>query len=93
VPGTCLAPWTRILIGLVGGLMRYLILAQPLGHAVVNQAFFQDWRAVAVVGFVGGFAERLVATVFQRTAAGLQDSSGTPVQAVRRSDGHRPALS
>lgn len=83
---------TRIAIGLIAGLMLYLLLAQPFGHAVINQTLLDDWKAIAVIGFVAGFAERLVPTVFQRTAAGLEESSGTPVQAARSSHGHSPAL-
>ena len=83
---------TRIAVGLIAGLMLYLVLVQPLGHAVFKESFFEDWKAVAVIGFVGGFAERLVPVVFQRTAAALEDSSGTPVQAARKREATGRAL-
>ena len=80
----------RILIGLVAGLMLYLVLQHPLGKSgagALNPGFLQDWGVVAIVGFVGGFAERLVPTVFRNAAAAIESSSGTPVQEIRRRDG------
>ena len=81
-----LMAWIRICLGLIAGPMLYLLVQQPLPNVMINPAILQDWDAVAIIGFLGGFAERLVPTVFRRTAAALEESSGTPVQAVRRSD-------
>ena len=81
-----LMAWARIAFGLIAGLMLYLIVGHPLGNTMIRPGLFQNWEMVAIVGFLGGFAERLVPTVFRRTAAILEDSSGTPVQAARKFD-------
>jgi hypothetical protein len=79
--------WIRIGIGLIAGLMLYLAVGQPFSIVRIDPRVVQTWEAVAVLGFLGGFAERLVSTVFGRTAAVWEDSSGTPVQAIRKSEG------
>lgn len=79
-----LMAWTRIGVGLIGGLMLYLAMGKLLGNAMINPALLRDWEVVAIIGFTGGFAERLVHTVFQRAASALEESSGTPVQAARK---------
>jgi hypothetical protein len=76
----------RIVIGLIAGSMLYLAVGQPLSIVRIDPDLVQTWQAVALLGFLGGFAERLVPTVFGHAAAALEDSSGTPVQAVRHSD-------
>lgn len=79
-----LMAWIRIGIGLISGLMLYLFLRHPLGNGMISSSLLQDWGVVAIVGFLGGFAERLVPTVFQGTATALENGSGTPVQEARR---------
>ena len=81
-----LMAWIRILIGLIAGVMLYLVVRHPLGNAMIKPDLLDNWEMVAIVGFLGGFAERLVATVFRRSAATLEDHSGTPVQAARKFD-------
>ena len=41
------------------------------------------WQAAAVLGFVAGFAERLVPNMMRWTAGQMEPSFGTPAQAVR----------
>ena len=73
----------RIVIGLLSGLVLYMFLRHPLSGGSIHTALQQDWGTAALVGFLGGFAERLVPTVFQGTAAAFE-GSGTPVQAARQ---------
>ena len=40
-------------------------------------------EVAAVVGFIGGFAERLVPNILRQTVAKIEPADGTPVQAVR----------
>jgi hypothetical protein len=41
------------------------------------------WQAMAVLGFVAGFAERLIPNLLRQTAGKMEAAVGTPVQAVR----------
>ena len=73
----------RITIGLIGGLSFFLLAQSALGRSLVNAGVIGGWEGAALMGFIGGFAERLVQTVFQQTAAGIEGRIGTPVQRVR----------
>jgi len=73
----------RIMIGLIGGFAFYLWAKSSLGSALVNEKTISGWQGAALIGFIGGFAERLVQSVFQRTATGLEGKTGTPVQRAR----------
>ncbi len=73
----------RIMLGLIGGLSFFLFAQSPLGRAFVNQDIVSGWKGAALIGFLGGFAERLVQTVFRRTASGMEGKTGTPVQHAR----------
>ena len=73
----------RMTIGLIGGLAFFLLARSVLGQSIVNPAATNGWEGAALMGFLGGFAERLVQTVFQRTAAGIEAKTGTPVQRAR----------
>jgi hypothetical protein len=41
------------------------------------------WQSVALLGFVGGFAERLIPSMLHQAADKMETAVGTPVQAVR----------
>lgn len=73
----------RITIGLIGGLAFFLLAQSALGKSLVNAGVIDGWEGAALMGFVGGFAERLVQTVFQRTADGIETKTGTPAQRAR----------
>lgn len=79
----------RVGIGLMGGFMLFLICNEAVARNLFNPAFVSadmlaGWQGVALVGFLGGFAERLVRTMFKRTAEAVMDTSGTPVQLARK---------
>ncbi|MGJ0426858.1 hypothetical protein [Methylocystis sp.] len=74
----------RVGIGLIGGAMLYLIIEKTsVGKAIFSEEFLRSWRCAALLGFLGGYVERLVQTVFQRTGNAIEDSFGTPVQKAR----------
>lgn len=73
----------RVLIGLIGGFALYLLATSSLGSSLINGSLLQEWRGAALIGFIGGFAERLVQSLFLRTAAGIEGKAGTPVQRAR----------
>ena len=70
----------RIGIGLVSALIFYLLSRESLGGAVIRPEVVQGPEGAALVGFLAGFAERLVPTVFRRATEAFEESSGTPVQ-------------
>jgi cellobiose-specific phosphotransferase system component IIC len=49
----------------------------------VNATDLVIWQAVAVLGFVAGFAERLIPILLRQTADKIESTVGTPVQAAR----------
>jgi len=73
----------RVLIGLIGGFALYLLATSSLGSSLINAELLKEWRGAALIGFIGGFAERLVQSLFLRTAAGIEGKAGTPVQRAR----------
>ena len=87
----------RVLTGFTAGVLLLLLITHTvLGKAI--QALFEpestvDWQNISLVGFLGGFAERLVPSLlatFERRAesgtsvdaGGLPTSPGTPVPPV-----------
>jgi hypothetical protein len=80
----------RILMGLVAALFLALLAQTSLANSLLSNNF-QTWTGAAVIGFIGGFAERLVQTIAQRSAGAMGDGDGdgTPVQ-VARSQRPRP---
>jgi len=87
----------RVLTGFTAGVLLLLLITHTvLGKAI--QALFEpestvDWQSISLVGFLGGFAERLVpsllATFERRAETGTSDdaggsstSRGTPVPPV-----------
>ena len=72
---------TRIGFGVLAGPILFVlastILYQPMGLNLDPQT------GAAVVGLVGGFAERIIPNILLRTAGQIQSPAGTPVQAAR----------
>jgi len=79
---------TRVGIGLVAGpvllLLSHTIFSEPMRNVVVGKD--GEWQGVVVLGLIGGFAERLIPNLLQRTADKIETPApaGTPVQAVRQ---------
>jgi len=73
----------RILIGLIGGFSVLLLANNALGGGLTHTRMVDGWQGTALIGFLGGFAERMVQTVFQRTSSSLERKKGTPVQGAR----------
>jgi hypothetical protein len=72
---------TRIGFGVLAGPILFL-----LAPAILHQLMGLDLHlrsGAAVVGLVGGFAERLIPNILLRTASQIQSPAGTPVQAAR----------
>ena len=46
----------RVCIGLVGGLMLFLLAGSSQGKMLVNQQPLSSWHGAAIIGFLGGFA-------------------------------------
>jgi hypothetical protein len=76
----------RILMGAIGGLVLVLIASSPLKDALVKAASLQAPQSVAILGFLGGFAERLVQTIAQRAANAIAQKTGTAVLAARNAE-------
>jgi len=57
-------------------------IADPIGADAKNVGL---WQAVAMLGFVAGFAERLIPNIVRQTAGKIESAVGTPVQAARNS--------
>ena len=88
---------TRVLIGVMSAVALLLfadtLMTDLLGKLTDGVKHVTEiggnqllWPAVAVLGFVGGFAERLIPNILRQTVSKLglpTDSDGTPVQAVR----------
>jgi hypothetical protein len=81
---------TRVGIGLITGpillLLGSTILSEPIKGLVPMMG---EWRGAAVLGLIGGFAERLIPNLLTRTIGQIETPVGTPVQAVR-SEAMRP---
>ncbi len=80
--------FTRIAIGLVAGSILLLLSHTVFSEAMRNVVMGKDgdWQGIVVLGLIGGFAERLVPNLLQRTADKIEAPApaGTPVQAVRQ---------
>jgi hypothetical protein len=74
----------RVGTGVVAGLLL-LLLAPIILSDVVKNLFVNGSEAemAVVLGFVGGFAERLIPNIMRWTGQQLEPSFGTPSQAVR----------
>jgi len=83
----------RVGIGIIAGIVLFLFSPTILGEPLTQ--FVPGWRspsqlpqpqAAAALGFVAGFAERLVPNILRWTSAQLEPSVGTPAQAVRNEE-------
>jgi hypothetical protein len=83
---------TRIGIGFVSGplllLLGLTVLKEPLSGLLPKMG---EWQQTAVLGFIGGFAERLVPNLLKRTSSEIAAPAGTPVQAARSEETSRDA--
>jgi hypothetical protein len=83
----------RVGIGVVAGMVFLLfaptVLGDPLMHLVPGWQTppqLVQPQAAAALGFVAGFAERLVPNILRWTGAQFESSVGTPAQAVRKEE-------
>ncbi len=77
---------TRVGIGLIAGLILLLLNPTILGVQVKGlipmMGGAEVWQGAAVLGLIGGFAERLIPNLLRRTVDKMESPVGTPVQAV-----------
>jgi hypothetical protein len=73
--------YTRIGFGFLAGPVLLLFASTIVDHPLGLDPTL--WSGAAVVGLVGGFAERLIPNILLRTASQIQSPAGTPVQAAR----------
>ena len=76
----------RIGIGVVAGIVILVLARTILGDAIGKHFTNLYWEAVAAVGLIAGFTERLVPSLLQRTANQINSSAGTPVQAAQQQE-------
>ena len=83
----------RVFMGVISGVVIVLMAGTVLSDSINRLTAFEvnlliniPWPAVALLGFIGGFAERLVPNILQRSAEKMQGSFGTPAQAMRAAD-------
>ena len=76
----------RIGIGVVAGIVILVLARTILGEAIGKHIASLYWEAVAAVGLIAGFTERLVPSLLQRTANQIESSAGTPVQATQQQE-------
>ena len=58
--------------GLLGGLMPFLLASSSLGVTLIKPETLALWQGAAIIGFLGGSAERLVQTIFRRTGDAME---------------------
>jgi hypothetical protein len=79
----------RVGMGIIAG-ATLLLLATTILHDTVAKIVPMSsdvgvpWETAALLGLIGGFAERFIPNLLRRTAVAMLPSDGTPVQAVRR---------
>jgi hypothetical protein len=87
----------RVLMGFMSAIALLLftdtLLSDMLGKLIGSGKHITDpigadtqrvlWQAVAMLGFVAGFAERLIPQIVRQTADKIESAVGTPVQAIR----------
>jgi hypothetical protein len=76
----------RIGIGVVAGIVILVLARTILGDGIGKHVATMYWEAVAAVGLIAGFTERLVPSLLQRTANQWESSAGTPVQAAQQQE-------
>jgi hypothetical protein len=80
----------RVGMGVVAAIVLLLLFASTtVGQTIVKQLIGSDmtngvpWETAAILGFIAGFAERLVPNLLHQTIDKIESPSGTPVQAFR----------
>jgi hypothetical protein len=63
-------------------LLANTIFDEPF-HKLYPSIEWTSWQSAAMLGLIGGFAERLIPNLLQQTAGKMGPTVGTPVQAVR----------
>jgi hypothetical protein len=80
---------TRVGMGVIAAI-ALLLLASTVFGEMMKKMFAMNDRILAdvaaVLGLVGGFAERLVPNLLRQTIGKIESTVGTPVQAVRKRD-------
>jgi hypothetical protein len=78
----------RVLIGVISGVVLYLVLSSGLVtgmDSMLKPAEFGAWKMTILIGFMGGFLERLVPDLLEKTgtrvSGGGTGSSGTQASA------------
>jgi hypothetical protein len=80
----------RVGLGIIAAIALFLMATTVLSEMVqkilpkVNGKI--PWETPALLGFLAGFAERLIPNLLRRTGDTLEADAGTPVQAVRRDE-------
>ncbi len=77
---------TRVGMGVISAIALLL-----LANTVLDDTFrrlypdlhWTSWQPAAMLGLIGGFAERLIPNLLNQTAGKMSPAAGTPVQAVR----------
>ena len=69
-------------VGAISGLFLYMLLTTILAGKMGDSGSMTSFPVVAIIGFVGGFAERLVPRLVQSAAATIEGRAGTASQAV-----------
>jgi hypothetical protein len=80
---------TRVGIGLIAGpillLLSSTVLSEPMRTMFSTMG---EWREAAVLGLIGGFAERLIPNLLRQTIGQIDSTAGTPVQALSEMGRH-----
>jgi hypothetical protein len=77
---------TRVGMGMISAITLLLlantVLDDPF-HKLYPNLVWASWQSAALLGLIGGFAERLIPNLLNQTAGKMGPTDGTPVQAVR----------
>jgi hypothetical protein len=80
----------RVGMGMISGVVILLLTSTFLGDSVSKLVGEVDltkpniaWQAVALLGIIGGFAERLIPILLKQSADKMETKYGTPVEAAR----------
>ena len=81
----------RVGLGVIAAIGLLLFANTILADMISKMVSAKDvipWEVAAILGFIGGFAERLVPNLLRRTVSAIESTDGTPVQAVRSRASH-----
>ena len=82
---------TRVGIGLIAGPILLLLSQTTFGaqmNAFIAPTGQTGWQAIAILGLIGGFTERLIPNLLGKTTDKIESPAGTPVQAARSEAAH-----